>query len=430
MHTKRKLTRWRKADPCPCESDLTYGECCAPRGVLWQKDARGNPFRTVKIPSEFREYVFDAPLKEFRHIFRRSPHSNDRAFPAAYITDAEEFEHEFVKASEKVGVDPALTYAFRKTGRMIVEGISDHLPKRYLDEWSDAIDEYHDSLNDPQAKPSAFDEKVRRVMDEAVRLPYLFGKLLLDVNERPPVQLRQSGFPSIFALFCAARTAKSLQAIRMLVETQAAEDSLTIVRSMYEGYLHCVCALREPKLLDEVQRAKAGVHAGTHVHPVTRRGRLDYRVAVDIETGERLRAELLMGTLARQSPYPEDGEIYNELYSYLSTFAHPHFLAIGQFLGPTGFTSKNRELAFEAFLLANFVGSLVLDAIVQLPLPRDTRADIKRYLRYAKKSFAQFFIEAHRLNPPSKMQAALQRRTNSLGFSWPVGSGRLTNGAA
>jgi hypothetical protein len=388
--------------------------------VLWQRDDHGDPFRTVKIPAEYREYVFDGPLKEFRHIFRRDPHSNDRAFPAAYITDAEEFEEEFVKAAVKADVDPALVYAFRKTGRIIVRGVSDHLPKRYLDEWSEAIDEYQESLERPSPGPSALDEKIGPVMDEAVRLPYLFGKLLVDVNERPPVQLRRTGFPAVFALFCAARTAKSLQAIRMLVETQAAEDSLTIVRSMYEGYLHCIGALREPELLAEVQRAKAGVHAGTHIHPMTRKGRPDYRVAVDVISGERLRAELLIGRLARLSPYPEDADIYRELYSYLSRFAHPHILAVGQFLGPTGFTAKNRELAFEAFLFANVVASFVLDAIVQLPLPRDTRGDIRRYLRNARESFGEFFAEAHRINAPTQMQAALERRTNKLGHPWPV----------
>lgn len=419
MPKQRDLRPWRSVDPCPCGTELSYGECCEPRSVIWQRDGRGNPFRSIEIAPEFQKYIFEQPLRKFRHVFRRDPGPNDRVDPYTYVTDPEEFEANFIEAAESSGIDPAIVYAFRKTGRIMMEGVSDRLPQKYVDEWNEAVEEYHASLNDPAPAPSAIDEKMSRVMDEAVRLPFLFGKLLADVNQRAPGKLRKRGFPAVFALFCAARTAKSLQAIRTLMETQAAEDSLTIVRSMYEGYLHCIGTLREPGLLEEVQKAKGGVHAGTHRHPRNRKGRTNFRIAVDVATGERLCADLSIAKLAALSPHPEDMVIYGELYSYLSRFAHPHVVTIPQFLGEAGFTSKNRELVFEAFLLANVVGSLVLDAMVQLPIPRETRADLRRFLRHANKAFTDFFAEVHRLETPSSMQLALEGRVRKMGRPWP-----------
>jgi len=396
---------------------MPYGQCCAPRGVKWTRGANGVPYRTVKIPRELRPLILEQPQQHFQEIFRRAHGKYDLFSPLAYTIDEEELQEEFTRAAEKVGVDPALIYATRKTGRVLVRGLTPPLPQRDLDEWEDAIEEYYE--HEAQTGPlSEADEAIRAVMNEAVRLPFIFGKLLYDVNKRAPAKLRSAGFRSVFSIFCAARTTKSLQAIRALVETQAAEDTLTIVRSMYEGYLHCIGAMYIPEELERVQVAKAGVVAGTHAHPMNAKGRTDYRLIENLATGERLKADISVARLASISPHPEDLAIYHELYGYLSRYAHPHVLAIPQFLTPEGFTSKSRELAFEAFLLGTLVACMVLDALAQLPLPQETRADVRRFLKHARLAFRAFFCTAHADQSPSRVQLSLEHRAARLGERW------------
>lgn len=221
MTAQRPNEAWRKADPCPCESGTNYGRCCASRGVKWIRQANGTPARAVKITRELRPLIEHARTR-FQHLFRRSPGKYDLFDPIAYTIDSEEFLEEFTRSAENAGVDPALIYATRKTGRMLVAGLTPPLPQRDLDEWQDAIDEYHARAS-RISDSSELDDVFRAVMEEAERLPFLFGKLLHDVNKRATVKLRAAGFRSLFAIFCAARTTKSLQATRALVETQAAE---------------------------------------------------------------------------------------------------------------------------------------------------------------------------------------------------------------
>lgn len=49
----------------------------------------------------------------------------------------------------EVGADPALIYAFQKTGVYVCEENERRLSERKLAAWSGAIDEYHSALAGP-----------------------------------------------------------------------------------------------------------------------------------------------------------------------------------------------------------------------------------------------------------------------------------------
>jgi hypothetical protein len=51
-----------------------------------------------------------------------------------------------VSAMAEVGADPALIYAFQKTGVYVCEENERRLSKRKLAAWRSAIDQYHDAL--------------------------------------------------------------------------------------------------------------------------------------------------------------------------------------------------------------------------------------------------------------------------------------------
>lgn len=54
----------------------------------------------------------------------------------------EHVEHEIVQAMKQAGLDPAMIYAFEKTGLLVTEQNEHLLSEKDLDEWGSAIDEY------------------------------------------------------------------------------------------------------------------------------------------------------------------------------------------------------------------------------------------------------------------------------------------------
>ncbi len=87
---------------------------------------------------------------EFQKKFGREPGPDDPIFfdpdsdvPAPISQQKlDEYNHVLVTSMIKVGVDPALIYAFKKTGRLVTEKNQRFLSKREMAEWTDAVEEY------------------------------------------------------------------------------------------------------------------------------------------------------------------------------------------------------------------------------------------------------------------------------------------------
>ncbi len=87
---------------------------------------------------------------EFKKKFGREPGPDDPIFfdpdsdEPAPISQKKQVEYDrvLVAAMIKVGVDPALIYAFKKTGRIVTEKNQHFLSKREMAEWTDAVEEY------------------------------------------------------------------------------------------------------------------------------------------------------------------------------------------------------------------------------------------------------------------------------------------------
>jgi hypothetical protein len=60
-----------------------------------------------------------------------------------------EVQEILVSAMAEVGADPALIYAFQKTGVYVCEENERRLSKHQLAAWSGAIDEYHNAEDRP-----------------------------------------------------------------------------------------------------------------------------------------------------------------------------------------------------------------------------------------------------------------------------------------
>jgi len=119
-------------EPCPCGSGRKCKHCCWKKGFDWAVDEHGDLHRRIPID--------DAELLEGlrQACVGRGP--DELAF--GDLGHMEHVEAEMVDIMTQAGMDPALIYAFEKTGRIVTEENKNKLTDPGLTEWSEAVDEY------------------------------------------------------------------------------------------------------------------------------------------------------------------------------------------------------------------------------------------------------------------------------------------------
>jgi hypothetical protein len=89
-------------------------------------------------------------LSRFREEFGRHPEPDDPVFFNPYADTPEPvspaqgdaIEHAIIEAMGKAGIDAALIYAYRKTGRIVTERNQHLLNDPERQEWDEALNEY------------------------------------------------------------------------------------------------------------------------------------------------------------------------------------------------------------------------------------------------------------------------------------------------
>lgn len=131
--------RISRNDPCPCGSGKKYKKCCYGKDFDFEEDDEGNLFKSVPISPGMAELLQEQRQK-FVEEHGREPGPEDKVF--FDMPHAEHFEHMMVEGMKKAGINPAVIYAFEKTGRLVTEDNQILLSDAELDEWQAAIDEY------------------------------------------------------------------------------------------------------------------------------------------------------------------------------------------------------------------------------------------------------------------------------------------------
>jgi hypothetical protein len=92
--------------------------------------------------------------KRFREQFGREPGADDPLFfdPSVVVPEflsdesIDEIWKSLLQAGGDSGIDPAIVYAMNKTGRIVTEINAHFLTDAELQEWSEALDEYHQRI--------------------------------------------------------------------------------------------------------------------------------------------------------------------------------------------------------------------------------------------------------------------------------------------
>jgi hypothetical protein len=136
--------------PCPCGSGKKYKYCCYKKGFDWEEDEHGTIHKSIPISQDMAQILREQRQK-FIDKFGREPGTNDNVF--FDMPHPEHIEHEMVQAMKKAGIDPAIIYAYEKTGRLVAEDNQNLLSDADLDEWQAAIEEYETKHHEQTGPP-------------------------------------------------------------------------------------------------------------------------------------------------------------------------------------------------------------------------------------------------------------------------------------
>ena len=119
-------------EPCPCDSGRKYKNCCWNKEFDWVVDEHGDIHRMIPIDDDrLAEGLRQACVGrgEDELVFGDMGHM-------------EHIEAAMVDLMKQAGIDPALIYAYEKTGRIVTEENKNKLTDAELAEWDEAVDEY------------------------------------------------------------------------------------------------------------------------------------------------------------------------------------------------------------------------------------------------------------------------------------------------
>jgi hypothetical protein len=139
---------------CPCESGKKYKQCCWDKGFDWMEDEDGSILKSVPMSDEMVGIV-EEQRRRFIDQHGRAPGPDDHVF--FDMPPFEHVEHAMVEAMKQAGIDPAIAYAFEKTGLLVTEANQSLISDADMAEWRAAIDEYHETHNEIEL-PDDLDE--------------------------------------------------------------------------------------------------------------------------------------------------------------------------------------------------------------------------------------------------------------------------------
>ncbi|MFQ6333847.1 DUF5677 domain-containing protein [Methylophilus sp. 3sh_L] len=379
----------------------------------------GDIYKSIPISPQIHE-VLEEVSEKFFLIFEREPHDNDPIFIDKYLIGDEELEKRTIELMEQAGWQPQLIYAYQKTGGLMLSRENKKFAtEKDIQEWNEAIDEYYWlEKNPPHPNPvSVLLEAIERELDSCIIcLGYVLESGLISNAVR--ISSSSEYFRADdYALICATKSMKTLRAIKVLIAEDIGADALSLARHLLENYLHIIYAISKPEMLKHVVDAQIGLKLGTHEFARTENGRVDPRRIIRKSDGAEYIGHISYHKMAESSPHPEDVELFDYVYSFLSEYTHPSFTSAALVLDVNGSLNPlSNELRLEAVFYSICFAGMILDELRFLPLfSEGAKTDIATVVRRIKTCAQELIITMHD-DKKFKSFKVLQDRLTSLGI--------------
>jgi hypothetical protein len=314
-----------------------------------------------------------------------------------------------------------LIFAWRRSGFVVGKETLALMPDAHLEEWQDAVEEYHaikEQGFDPFFLFTYLDPKEYEHYKRCVAL--IEHIIVIAFNS----VRRKKRFPNLahyfqYLVICSALN--SFRTINGMYENRYDDDCLAILRGIYEQYLRTKQLRLKP---DSVTKFEAAVYATAGIFHYKARadGSLDYTRVIDPKDGRETKLPVSNFSIASSSDFEFDRVIYQELYNELSGHVH-HDVATWALKGMvTQILQLDRDQdSIRAIALILFVGILLLRELMKLDwvLKRDRRdlrfgvktltANLRLLLRFES-------VKQHSGLPPSMLPVIEEiRRELKLG---------------
>lgn len=378
--------------PCPCGSGRKFKHCCIGKDFTFTAEDQDTYSLQMPMNDKMRQ-IANRSAETFRRHFEREPGPGVPFFLAKYLYSEQDLERETVAAMEMAGTDPAIIYAYKKTGYIQSESQLHRYTGAAIAEWDEAIAEFDSHGGEPDEGPEAhlFDTTLKSLSDEFESFIYALG-LANDNYFNAPLEegrVQEQGpiltAPQYQAL-CASRVHRTLRTVSLLEEKRLSEDILKLARSIYESYLHMVVVQRVPGSLETLVDSIVGIRRGTHAYKKRKNGGDDKRVIVELASGREIPSQISGFKMAESSPFVEDVEFFDFFYSTTSELIHPTVFALDGYVSSHGLDPVKPHMHEEAIVFTACVAAMVVDWIPRMEnCPTQVATDCRTVVKRARK---------------------------------------------
>lgn len=401
---------------CPCGSGKKHKKCCINKEFSWVTDNEGNISRSVPINNELMS-LLEVQLQRFKETFGRDPGPNDPVFfEHFYMHETPEYiDDVMLEIMDKVGIDEAYKYAYKKTGRIVTEINKSLVPDIEIKEWMDAVNEYY-TLQDSEDKLDESDTIVDSLISELEPCVMNLGMIVKrsgSFDEGYEREFTQKEY----ILFCVTKTFKTMKSILNHIKIGNIEDSLVLLRTVYENFINILYISRNPSALENLIAIQIGIKTGTHEYGTNKKGQVDKRVIIERKTGKEYLGHISNYMMINSSLNKIDVNIFDKLYELLSSFTHPDLKTVFHYINEDGFDPNSGQFSVEdIIILSLFICSFIFDELVLVNnIGRELIIDIATYLKKLKVKLLT--IEELKLN--NSLSNMLLERTRLLLDRYP-----------
>lgn len=411
--------------PCPCGSGKKFKLCC--HGKAFSFLAEDVDSYTVRMPmTGSMQEIAVRSADEFRRHFEREPGPRDPFFLAKYLYSERDTEREIVAAMKAVDVNPAIIYAYKKTGYILSKSQLHRYTGAAIAEWDEAIEEFDEHEGEPDEGPEAqlFDATLASLAVEFESLIYTLGLANDNYFNNPELVSATSRQESIltatqYQALCASRVHRTLRTIRVLVEQQLSEDILKLARSIYESYLHMVAVQCIPSAMETFVDAVVGLRNGTHQYKKRSDGSDDKRFITELASGREILSQISNFRMAEASPYLEDIPFFDFFYTTTSQLIHPTVFALDAYVSSNGLDPIKPHMDEEAIVFTACVATMVVDWIPLMEgCPSQVAIDCRTVVKRIRKKLFSLLelleVWTKRMGANPKELSIIKARCNRL----------------
>lgn len=372
---------------CPCGSDKIYSECCKKINRIYLINEEGKVIRQPpNIPNEMNS-IIDMNLQLFKEIFGRTPFPNDPLFFHLILFPKENTIENICEQLRLAGAPEEQVYATKMTG-LIITDVNEHIFSEFeKEEWKNHSEQYsYHKQKGTLDQLLNIDRKKLKLISQYDKIKYILAITIEKINQR--IRLNSVSLEDInkdtFLSFCLTKTLKTNKSISALMDSELNEDSFALIRSLYENYLQTILMKNNEYEYINILKAKKGIKEGTHQYEI-RNGRINKRIIIKIETGERIQSNISNKAICELSEYEEDLHIYYFLYDFLSSYVHPDYRTLNSYIDHEGFDHVSRKYDFDVTIIAVFINLIYLKELCSESFIDETSIqDIEKYIRDTK----------------------------------------------